>query len=91
MSERMMVNRIKRLQELEREQEATAKKIEALKSEIKKDMESKGLEEMKAGSFLVRFTRVITARFDSKAFKAEHEGLYSQYMKQTESRRFSIA
>jgi len=53
-------------------------------------MEAKGQEEIKAGSFIVRWKKVITNRFDSKAFAKEHESLYSQYGIQTESRRFSI-
>ena len=54
-------------------------------------MQRKDLEEQKAGDYMVRFTTVISNRFDGKAFKADHAKLYDQYMRATESRRFSIA
>ena len=65
--------------------------IEALKDEIKADMQERGVEQQAAGNFLIRWTTVTANRFDSKAFQKEHETLYSQYLKQTVSRRFSIA
>ena len=80
MTERMIVNRVRKLKELEAQQ-----------TEIKADMQRKELEEQRAGDYMVRFTTVISNRFDGKAFKADHAKLYDQYMRTTESRRFSIA
>lgn len=91
MTERMLQNRVKKLKELERQQKELEGQIEALKEEIKADMEAKGVEQQTAGDFLIRWTTVFTNRFDSRAFQKEHENLYSQYVKQTASRRFSIA
>lgn len=91
MTERMIVNRVRKLKELEAQQKKIEEQIEALKAEIKADMQRKDLEEQKAGDYMVRFTTVISNRFDGKAFKADHAKLYDQYMRATESRRFSIA
>ena len=91
MTERMIVNRVRKLKELEAQQKEIEEQIEALKAEIKVDMQRKDLEEQKAGDYMVRFTTVISNRFDGKAFKADHAKLYDQYMRTTESRRFSIA
>ena len=91
MTERMLQNRVRKLKALEEQQKELESQIEALKAEIKADMEEKGLEQQKAGDFLIRWTTVLSSRFDSKAFQKEHESLYSQYLKQTASRRFSIA
>jgi len=90
MGERAILNRVNKLKALEDQQKALENEIEALKAEIKQEMECKNTDELRAGSFIVRWKKVITNRFDSKAFAKEHEGLYSQYNKQTESRRFSI-
>ncbi|RZT02107.1 hypothetical protein [Cuneatibacter caecimuris] len=90
MTDRMILNRVKKLKELEEQKKEIESQIDALKADIQQDMEEKGLEEQKAGDFLVRFTRVLSNRFDSRAFREEHSRLYSQYLKQTESRRFSI-
>ena len=91
MSERMLLNRVKKLKALEAQQKELEAQIEALKDEIKADMQERGVEQQAAGSFLIRWTTVTANRFDSKAFQKEYETLYSQYLKQTVSRRFSIA
>lgn len=90
MGERAIQNRIRRLKELEEQQKALEAQINSLKDEIKADMEEKGVDELEAGTFIVRWKQVLSNKFDSKAFQKEHEGLYSQYMKRTESRRFTI-
>lgn len=91
MGERALQNRIEKMKELERQQEALQKQIDELKDQIKQDMEQKGVEELQAGSFLIRWKMVFSNRFDAKAFQKEHESLYNQYLKQTQSRRFTIA
>ncbi len=69
--------------------EATAE-VEAIKDEIKREMERRGVEEIEAGQYIARFTTVLSNRFDTTAFKREHGEMYKMYTKQTTSRRFSI-
>lgn len=90
MGERAIVNRIKKLQALEEEKKILETQIEELKGQLKKDMEEKGVEEVQAGSFLIRWKTILTSRFDSKRFAKEHERLYKQYIKESESKRFTI-
>lgn len=90
MGERALQNRVEKLKELERQQEVLQKQIDGLKDQIKRDMEHKGVDELQAGSFLIRWKTVLSNRFDAKAFQKEHEILYSQYVRQSESRRFTI-
>lgn len=91
MSERMIVNRVRKLKELEAQQKEIEQQIEELKAVIKADMEKKNLEEQKTEDYMIRFTKVICNKFDSKIFKEDHSKLYVQYMRTMESRRFSIA
>lgn len=84
-------NRIKRLKELEGQAKAIDSQMEELKAEIKADMERKGVDELQAGLFIVRWKMVLSNKFDSKLFQKEYKSLCSQYMKQTESRRFTVA
>lgn len=90
MGERALQNRIRRLQTLERQQAEIEAEKAKLKEEIKKDMERKGIDQVKTGNFIVRCKKIISSRFDSKKFKAEHEDLYKSYQKQQETIRFSI-
>lgn len=91
MGERAIINRVKKLQELEAQKKAIEIQMEQLKDQIKQDMEKKGIEEVQAGIFLIRWKKIVSNRFDSKSFAKEHEGLYKQYMKESESKRFTIA
>lgn len=91
MGNRALENRIKKLMELEEQIKALQQQSDKLKEEIKADMESKGQQEMKVGDYIVRFKTILSSKFDSKAFQKEHKNLYSQYLKQTESRRFTVA
>lgn len=64
---------------------------EAIKDSIKAEMSARQVEELEGDTFIVRWTSVLSNRFDTTAFKKEHNDLYKQFTKQTTSRRFSIA
>lgn len=90
MGTRAIENRVRKLQELEQMKKELDKQIEALKDEIKEDMDSKGLEEQKVGDYMVRFITVVTSRFDSSKLKKDNAELYSRYLKETSCRRFTV-
>lgn len=54
-------------------------------------MDRRETEEIKTELFTVRYKAVKSSRFDSKRFKADDPEMYSQYMKETVSRRFTVA
>ncbi len=91
MGTRAIVNRIRKIKELEAEIEKFNKEVEELKDEIKREMETQGLNEIEADCYKIRWTVVTTNRFDSKGFKAVMPELYSKFIKTTENRRFSIS
>lgn len=85
-----VISKIEALKEMEaliREAEAEAERI---KDEIKKELTEQGKEEMIVGRYIVRWTSVSTNRFDSTRLKNAMPDVYQMYIKQTESRRFSI-
>lgn len=87
MTERQYDNRLKKLQALEEQKKELEAAIKALQDELKADMGD--LEEIQTGHFLLRYTKVVSTRFDSTAFKKAHSKLYKDFCKETESRRFS--
>lgn len=91
MGERALENRIKKLKELEEQKKELDAKITGLQEEIKKEMESKGTEELKVGIFIIRFTSVLSNRFDTKKFKEKYAELYKEYTKPVASMRFTIS
>lgn len=86
-----MENKIAKLQEWEALAEEAKAEAEALRDEIKAEMNKRDTEELEAGRFIIRWTSVLSNRFDTTSFKREHADMYKQYTKQTSSRRFSIA
>lgn len=91
MSSIEIVSKIEALKEWEALAAEAAAEIESLKDSIKREMDTRGVEEIEAGRYIARFTTVLSSRFDTTAFKREHAEMYRLYTKQTTSRRFSIA
>ena len=48
-------------------------------------------EELEVGQYIIRWTSVLTNRFDTTTFKKVLPDVYKAYTKQITSRRFSIA
>ena len=91
MTAKAMETKVMELKEWEAVLEEAKAVVEALKDELKTEMNLRETEEMECGKYIVRFTAVLSNRFDTTAFKKEHAEMYKQYTKQTTSRRFSIA
>lgn len=91
MSSVEIVSKIEALKEWEAILEEAKAEVESLKDTIKKEMDSRGVEELEAGQFIARFTTVVSNRLDTTALKRENAALYQRYLKQSTSRRFSIA
>lgn len=81
---------IEKLKEWEAIQAEAAAEVEALKDQIKAEMNSRGVEELEAGQYIARFTTVLSNRFDSAAFKKVMPETYKAFTRQVTSRRFSI-
>jgi predicted phage-related endonuclease len=86
-----MEAKIEQLKELEALIEEAKAEVETLKDEIKEEMLNRNTEEMVVGKHIVRWTSVLSNKFDSTAFKRVMPEVYKAYTKQTESRRFTIA
>lgn len=91
MSSIEIVSKIEALKEWETILEEAKAEVESIKDTIKKEMDSRGVEELEAGQFIARFTTVVSNRLDTTALKRENAALYQRYLKQSTSRRFSIA
>ena len=62
-----------------------------IRNSIKAEMEAREVEEMIAGQYIIRYTSVLSQRFDSTAFKKVMPEVYKAYTKQVSSRRFTIS
>lgn len=91
MTERMMENRVKKLKALESQIAELQEQADAIRSELKADLEEKGVDELKTKNFIIRWKEIISSHLDGKALKAALPEIYSQYCRTSASRRFTIA
>lgn len=91
MSTNQITSKIESLLEWEKIMAEAKAEAEALRDEIKQEMIRRNTEELAAGQYIVRWTSVLTQRFDATAFKKTMPDVYKSFIKQITSRRFSIA
>ena len=80
----------KRLKILKNKQEALQAEIDQIESDLKADMENRGVDELRAGPFTVIWKWIRSTRFDSKRCKAENPQIYNLYAINSEYRKFSV-
>ena len=91
MSKIELLAKIELLNKYEAMMEEVKAQADTIRNEIKAEMEAHDLEEMVAGQYIIRYTAVLSNRFDSTAFKKVMPEIYKAYTKQVSSRRFTIS
>ena len=91
MTEKMIENRVKKLQAIEAQQKELEAAAEVIRAELKADLEQKGVDELQTKNFVLRWKEIITSRIDSRAMKAALPDVYGQFCRATTSRRFTIS
>lgn len=91
MSKNELIAKIDQLKEWEAILEEAQNEVETLRDSIKQQMLEEETEELMVGTYIVRWTSILSNRFDSTAFKKEHAELYKSFTKQVASKRFTIA
>ena len=91
MSKMELIAKVELLNEYEAMIEELKNEAEAVRDSIKAEMMERETEELIAGSYIIRWTSVLSNRFDSTAFKKVYGDLYQAFTKQSASRRFSIS
>lgn len=91
MSKIELLAKIELLNKYEAMVEEMKAQSDTIRNEIKAEMEARELEEMIAGQYIIRYTAVLSNRFDTTAFKKVVPEIYKAYTKQVSSRRFTIS
>ena len=86
-----LLNKIEALNEWEALMEEAKAEAEAIRDSIKQEMLSRELEELECGQYIIRYQSIISNRFDSSSFKKALPEVYQAFIKQSTSKRFSIA
>lgn len=90
MSTNQITNKIESLLEWEKIMAEAKEEADTLRDELKQEMMRRNTEELSAGQYIVRWTSVLSQRFDATAFKKTMPEVYRSFLKQVTSRRFSI-
>ena len=91
MSTHELTAQIESLRALEELIEEAKAEAETLRDAIKQEMLDQNVEELSAGQYIVRWTSVLSQRFDTTAFKKVMPEVYKAYTKQVSSKRFTIS
>jgi len=91
MSRNEIEAKVEYLQELEALMEEVKAEAETIKDQIKAEMLDREVSELQAGRYIIRWTDVLSNKFDSTSFKKVYADLYKAFTKQVYSKRFSIA
>lgn len=88
------MNTLEKVQEYERVKQLVdelSTYMDTIKQELINEMEQKQLQELKVDIFKVRYIEVVANRFNTSDFKKTHIELYNQYLKESRTKRFTIA
>ena len=91
MSKNELIAKIEALNAWEALMEEAKAEADAIRDSIKQEMLDRDVEELTAGAYIIRWTSVLSNRFDTTGFKKVYGDLYKAFTKQSTSRRFSIS
>lgn len=91
MSRNDLIAKIEALIEWEAVIEEAKAEAEAIRDAIKAEMLERDTEELTAGQYIIRWTSIISNRFDTTSFKKVMPDVYKAYTKPVSSRRFTIS
>ena len=91
MANNELLNKIEELNSWEQLMEEARAEAEALRDSIKQEMLERDTEELECGQYIIRWTSVLTQRFDTTSLKKAMPDVYKSFIKQSASKRFSIA
>ncbi len=91
MSQNEMMNLIETMNNYDELASKVKAKADAIRATIKEQMERQAVEELICGPYIVRYSTVLSNRFDATTFKRLYADLYKDFTKQVSSRRFTVS
>ena len=91
MSENTIIRMIETMNNYDELAAKAKAKADEIREAIKEEMIRQETEELEAGAYIVRYTSVISNRFDSTTFKKLYGELYKDFTKPVSSRRFTVS
>lgn len=86
-----MMDKISSLAEWEKIASEAQAEVDSIKDSLKAELTARGVEELEVGPHILRYTTVLSNRFDTTAFKRNFADIYAEFTKQTMSKRFTVS
>ena len=86
-----LLNKIEALNEWEQLMQEAKEMADSIRDELKQYMLNENTEELECGQYILRYQTIVTNRFDNSSFKKLMPDVYNSFIRQTTSRRFSVA
>ena len=86
-----LIQRIEALNEWEALMEEAKAEAEAIRDSLKQELLERNIEELECGQYIIRYQSIVSNRFDNSAFKKALPDVYKSFIRQSISKRFSIA
>lgn len=91
MSNKAIVATVEALFAAKEKQAAINAEVAELEKALKEQCELRNTEELDVKPYIIRWTTVLSNKFDTTLFKKSHAALYKQFTKSSTSRRFSVS
>lgn len=91
MANNELLNKIEALNEWEQLMQEAKEMADSIRDELKQHMLNANAEELEVGQYILRYQTIVTNRFDNSSFKKLMPDVYNSFIRQTTSKRFSIA
>ena len=91
MTKTEMLNLIETMNNYDELAAKAMEKADTIRSALKEEMVRLETEELTVGTYILRYTNIVSNRFDSTTFKRLYADLYKDFTKPVSSRRFTVS
>ena len=85
-----MDEKLARLRRCRRAMDTLKQEAEAIQTEVKAELATRGVEQVETAHYKVSWKTVSSTRLDTKALKAERPEIYQRYAVSSTTKRFSV-
>jgi len=90
MDDLQMDEKLAQLRRCRRAMDTLKKEQEAIETEVKAELEARGVEQVETLHYKVSWKTVTSTRLDTKSLKAERPEIYARYASESVTRRFTV-
>lgn len=91
MRKRELTKKIKELKSLKAQDALLKEQIATIEMEVKEELDKRGVQEMIAGAYTIRYSDVYRQQLDTASFKQKYSDLYNQFAKAISYKRLTIS